>query len=1099
MKKFQLVFFLLFSLNILLSGAEGGGLEFKKISVPEGLSNPTVISISKDHKGYMWFGTYEGLNKFDGYEFKVFKHDPNDSTSISYSGINDIIEDTKNRVWIGTGHGLDLYDRHTGKFEKVNLMPDSSEWSNVPIRTILEDSRGNIWATTVGMGLYKYNPETEEVKHYSRERDNEASLWHNLVVTAYEIPEKPGTIWAGTFNGLCSIDIDSEKIKRYSLSIKEDINNPESDLMTGIYTAPGNPETMWITSASGLIKFNTGTGSYKKIKQGNYKGSLEDNSLNCIAGSEDSDILWIGTSHAGLARFHIPTESFEHFPSGGKAEGALSSNLVVSIYEDPSGLLWAGTFDGGLNIADLNKENIEHTKSDPENKNSISGNLISAFYESEKYLWVGTVNTGLNRINKKNKRIKKIKLGEVSDKIFSSNAIGRIIPAPDSDDELFVVCLGGFYRINTETMEMKKLSDEKSGLLMDITFTDSTKTNLWVTSLRKGLFRYELSTGKFQDANSFLPEEIKIDEGMLSAMLMDSRSNLWLGTMTRGIYRLSPDKSLKHFSTENEDNCSILANSVNYIHEDRTGKIWIGSDGGLNIFDYKDDKVIDYTKIVKLPDYSITSIVEDDSGFIWVATRNGLIKIDPEKNRGKIFDERSGIESKYFLSGYKSDYGKMYLGTMNGYYSFDPENMKMDDKARPVILTSFRVLTASADDKDIPGAEELEDKGMIRLLHYQNSFEFEYSSLGYLYPWRSQYSYKLEGFEDEWTNAGNRRYAAYTNLSPGEYIFRLKSTDPGSVSNDHEKRIKIIIAHPWWNTPFAWITYAMIVSGILLLVNVMQRKRITEKEREKAHLREIEIRAEAAELQARIIYEENERQTRELEEARRLQLSMLPEKAPEIPGYQIAFAMQTAAEVGGDYYDYIYENDELIAALGDATGHGLRAGTMVSVIKGLFSALAAKSDLLEFFNDTTRTLRSMKLWNLYMAFTMLKIKDGIMEISAAGMPPALIYRKNENKTEEIVIKGMPLGAFHDFKYTLHRQKLEKGDIILLNSDGISEQFNERNEQFGFERLKEVFSENVDKNPEKIISNILEAGEKWRGDRSRSDDISLFAIKIIDGD
>ena len=314
---------------------------------------------------------------------------------------------------------------------------------------------------------------------------------------------------------------------------------------------------------------------------------------------------------------------------------------------------------------------------------------------------------------------------------------------------------------------------------------------------------------------------------------------------------------------------------------------------------------------------------------------------------------------------------------------------------------------------------------------------------------------------------------------------------------------KFRVLPPWYLTWWSFLLYAFVfISGIFITDRFMRRK-IINREREKAKLVEAEYRAEAAELQAkateaqsRVIQAENERKTKELEEARQLQLSMLPKVLPQMPQLDIAVYMKTATEVGGDYYDFVLsKGGTLNVAIGDGTGHGMQAGTLVTIIKGLFTSEANNKEILKFFNDSSRTIKEINLGRLMMAFSLLKINENRIQFSSAGMPPMYIYRKKNKIVEEINMQGMPLGAIKNFNYKLFETDLSSGDCILLLSDGYPELSNPDNEQIGYDRLKTQFADAAEKNPEDIVEYLKKKGFEWVNDKDPDDDVTFVVIKV----
>jgi serine phosphatase RsbU (regulator of sigma subunit) len=329
---------------------------------------------------------------------------------------------------------------------------------------------------------------------------------------------------------------------------------------------------------------------------------------------------------------------------------------------------------------------------------------------------------------------------------------------------------------------------------------------------------------------------------------------------------------------------------------------------------------------------------------------------------------------------------------------------------------------------------------------------------------------------------GNKRTATYTNLDYGEFIFRVKGSNSDGLWNEQGTALKLIIQPPWWHTGWAYAGYFLLFALAIFTVDRIQRARLLTKERH---------RAELALLEA-----ENERKSKELEEARALQLSMLPKELPQLSNLDIAVYMQTATEVGGDYYDFHVSMDgTLTVVIGDATGHGMKAGTMVTTAKSLFNSYAPNPDILFSFREITRCIKQMNFEKLSMCMTMLKIKGNKLQLSTAGMPPSFIFRKDTRVMEEHLFRAMPLGTMQEFPYELKDTTLRPGDTILLLSDGLPELENANGEIYGYKRIRNGFEEVAEKSPEEIVSYLKNEGARWVNRKDPEDDVTFVVIKL----
>ena len=346
-------------------------------------------------------------------------------------------------------------------------------------------------------------------------------------------------------------------------------------------------------------------------------------------------------------------------------------------------------------------------------------------------------------------------------------------------------------------------------------------------------------------------------------------------------------------------------------------------------------------------------------------------------------------------------------------------------------------------------------------------------------------------FSDNWIQLGSNRRATFTNLDGGDYTLRVRGSNNDGIWNEQGAALRITVTPPWWKTRWAYGTYALILLCGLYGLRRFEINRQTQK----AQVRESELRAKAAESEKRALEAENARQTKELDDARRLQLSLLPREVPVGPDYEIAVFMKTATEVGGDYYDFSTAPDSALnIAIGDATGHGMQAGTIVTLMKGLFVSDASRFGIQAFFDHCSRAIKDIRLGRLFMAFTLMRLNGNRLSLSSAGMPPVYLYRHNDGSVEEILLKGMPLGAMKNFPYVLHEADLHQGDAILLLTDGLPEQKDAAGEMFDYARVQSAFAGVGAKNAQDILSSLVDDANDWLKGRAPDDDITMLVIK-----
>ncbi|KUG25708.1 two-component system sensor histidine kinase/response regulator [hydrocarbon metagenome] len=529
-------------------------------------------------------------------------------------------------------------------------------------------------------------------------------------------------------------------------------------------------------------------------------------------------------------------------------------------------------------------------------------------------------------------------------------------------------------------------------------------------------------------------------------------------------------------------------------YKSRSGKIYINSvSDGLQEIDLEKEEIIKtlYDNEGNSID-NVESILEDSNGRLWLGTGNGLLEYDPQLRRVKRYDIDDGLQGYTFerLAALKASSGEMYFGGTNGFSHFHPDEVTLSSFQPRIVFIDFKLYQESVNIGEKSILEEsilLSDK--IQLSYDQNDFTIEFAALDFSNPKEIKYKYILENHDADWIDAGQRNYASYTNMDPGEYKFKVIATNSDGVWVNEPQELSMIINPPIWQTTGAYILYALLLIAGIITVDRVQRRRVVAKERIASQIREAELRAQIAE-------KENERKTYELEEARKLQLSMLPKEIPQLQNLDIAVYMKTATEVGGDYYDFhVHLDGTLTVLLGDATGHGMMSGMMVSIMKSLFMSDRSSKDLKPFFQNSNHSIKDMHLGRLMMALTCIQFNSDRIKIANAGMPSLFIYRNNKKSVEEIAINDLPLGAMKDFEYEIKEEKVESGDTLLLMSDGFAELKNDTEEMIGYRQTRNLFEEVSEQQPEKIIDHLNAYGNKWTNGRENDDDITFVVIKV----
>jgi ligand-binding sensor domain-containing protein/serine phosphatase RsbU (regulator of sigma subunit) len=1028
-------------------------IRFKHLTVEDGLSQSSVTCIFQDKKGFMWFGTQDGLNRYDGYGFTTFKNDPSDSNSLSDNFIFSIYEDKKGNLFIETEtrnfHKYNPIEENFTTVVKENTDLTGARFNSVD--ALLIEPSGIKWTGGLGgsTGLKMEDTNSGEVKQYLHNPSDPYSLSDDRVYSIFR--DSKGSLWIGTYNGLDRFDEKSGRFFHYRNTPGDPNSLPDNWVWPIFEDAGGN---LWIgTVRGGLSKFDPQNNSFI-----NYKSNLTDpTSLNddfiFSIYQDDSDVLWIGTNSGGINYFHPSTQSFEHYVNESENKNSLSHNEVLSLAADNEGNYWIGTGKGGLNKFDYKKRKFKSYTHNPLSSNSISSDAIQLIYQDKSgILWLGNFSSGLDAFDLKNETIKHYKHNPSDSNSISDNRVISVIE--DSDGIIWIGTYGG--GLNR--------FDKKSGKIIRYLFDEKDSSSI--------------------SANSAW----SITEGRTGL--------IWVGTFGGGVSVL--DKStgkFTRFKNNPNDSTSLIDDNVVRVFTDSKGNIWIGSPKGLSKFENNGKRFKNFREKDGLANDFVYGILEDNNGDLWISTNNGISKFNPKSEIFNNYYYDDGLQANEFnQNAFAKDHktGRLLFGGANGFNIFHPDSIAENQYVPPVAFTGFKRYNTD-DEEGKPIIEKgISARDSILLTYKDNIITLEFSALNFNNNLKNQYRYMLEGFNKNWIQLGNNRTVTFTNLSPGEYNLTVLGSNNDGVWNEEGASLFIEVTPPWWRTNLAYVLYG--VAFISLLGGV--RKFEIDRREQKSRIRETELRMKATEAEKRAIEIENERKTKELEEARQLQLSMLPKELPQLSNVELAAYMRTATEVGGDYYDFIVQdNGVLNIAFGDATGHGLQAGTMVTLMKGFFTSDAARLGLEEFMNHCNEMIRKIKLGRILMSFSFARIEHNKLSVTSAGMPPIYHYNSRQKTVEEIIIQGMPLGAMRKFSYKLIEKEVCSGDIILMLTDGLPEQMNTKEVMFDYPRVHQNFKEAIDESPDNIIKNLVSAADTWMDGAIQSDDITFVVIKI----
>lgn len=1053
--------------------------QFNVLSTSDGLSQGSVNSIHQDSRGFMWFGTQDGLNRYDGYSFVIFKYDPEDLQSLSNNYVLAISEQSDGTLWIGTNGGLNRYHRRHSTFTRYLHDPDAPRsLSDNFVRVVFEDRSGALWIGTRN-GLNRFDPLLNHFDHFLHE-PGAGTIPRRCDVWSL-VQDENGTLWIGTLGGLFRFDPAGGEPAAVPLAHPA-LSGEQAPAVRCLRLDAGG--RLWLGTDQGLGIHHPGGGDLRwYVHDPDNPASLSNDNVYAIFGN-DRGPVWIGTWGGGLNRFDPQEETFAVFRHNARQPDSLSNDIVYTIMEDRGGLMWLGTFAGISTYYDRPRKFVHHHHHSGQ-PHSLNHNMVFALFEdSDRFIWIGTYGGGLNRFDRRSGRFTVYRHDPENPASLSNDEVLAIAQDPEGD--LWIgTHRGGLNRLDrrrgTFTRYVNDPADNSSLSYNDVrVLRVHPDGRLWIGTWGGGLNCFDPRQRRFirytRDPDA--PDN-SLSGNYVYSLHLDPDGTLWIGTVGSGLNRFHPDEGrFTHFRHDPRNPRSLSHDDIFAIHRDRQGTLWIGTNGsGLDRFDPQTGHFDHLTEKDGLPNNVVYGIEEDGQGRLWLSTNHGLARFDPERNVFRNYDVSDGLQDNEFNgnASFRSPRtGEMLFGGVNGFNIFHPSRVLDDPYVPPVVISRLQHYSP-----DLENGIEV-DLGINELDHLDMNYKnhlllFEFAALSYHHVRRNQYAYKLEGFNDHWIRLGERRDVMFTGLEPGEYVLHVRGSNGDGTWNEQGTSLALTVHPPWTRTTWAYWSYFLGIVGLLYGVR-------------------------RVELYLRRQRTEQKRQAAELEEARRLQLSMLPRELPRPPHLDIAVHMSTATEIGGDYYDFIARDDgSLTIALGDATGHGMKAGSMVSIAKVLFNMPAATRDLREFLVQSNTTIRKIRMDNLMMAFAILRIDAGQLTLANAGMPPVYIYRGDSGQVEEVLVCGMPLGAMDVFPYETRRVPLRSGDVLLLLSDGLAEQRNGEGAPFTYARVSECFRQVAGQPPERIIEALLQQVRWWRADEEQEDDMTLLIIRCHPAD
>ncbi|MBL7111490.1 MAG: SpoIIE family protein phosphatase [Bacteroidales bacterium] len=1074
-------------------------------TIMEDLTQTHINVVFQDSIGFLWIGTQDGLNKYDGYSFKPYRNQPTDTSSLSNNFIRAIDEDQQGNLWIATNGGLNFLDRKTGLFKTYTVYSDDSTFvrdqrifailagqnglvwfkteeglhsldpetetirnyepyydrfttcSGTPHFNMLEDTKGRIWISTKD-GLQVFNPETEKFKQYKHDPEDEFSLSSSMVRVIFEDSDQ--NIWIGTNSGLNTYLAGSDRFLRIKSS---DNHNIRSLVVNCIYE-----------DARGILWIGTEMGFYRLKKDHSHLdyhiSIVADNKVVQISSvhsiiEDHSNIMWLGTFE-GLVKFDTKPKKFRVLDKSPEGIPGLSSNIISSIYIDENGLVWLGTRGFGLNIVDPETGSVAYfSKNNPRFSHRISSDYIHSIYQdNDGQIWLGT-SSGVNIYDKVNHRFRTLcEVNEnISCHIFNNNSVFSI--RQDSYGNIWFSAASGIHKYNLRSREIRS----------------------YYTIFSSG-------------------ESFEITSAY--HLIEDQDNMIWVGT-ENGLLKYNPE--LENFSVYQknspEGKRGLSSQTVYYLHKDNQDILWAGTASGLNKYQPETESFEYFTGYDGAFNYHIYSILEAGDSSLWLSTNRGLVRFNPGRSDFMSFNLSDGLQNYEFNIGsaFKTENGTFYFGGISGLNYFHPDSIQFNKHIPNVSFTNFEIdIGGTLGRIDLP----LEKTEAFRVNQANRVFSIAFAALDFTAPENNLYMYSLanQGSEGQWIRVGNQHSVTFSNLSPGKYVLSVKGSNNDNVWNEEEVSINMQVLPPLWKSFKAYIVYVVVI-GLLIFLLIQVRTRSLR--RSNKILKEKELAAKEVEKQREELEVKNKNITDSINYAQRIQEALLPSNEifkKILPNSFILYKPKDI--VSGDFYWINEVRNKIYVAAVDCTGHGV-PGAFVSIIgfelfrklttsEGIQNPAEIMNALNENFTEIFTEGDEVYLNDgMDLCLCVIDKKDNYLEYSGAFNP---LYLLRDDTIIEIKANRFSVGAdTHVFKITKtfksHRIYLQKDDILYMFSDGYADQFGgPEGKKFKFRRFRHLLL-TIHKLPLDKQHAILDASiEEWRGEYDQVDDIMVIGIR-----
>jgi ligand-binding sensor domain-containing protein/serine phosphatase RsbU (regulator of sigma subunit) len=1078
--------------------------EAELFTIESGMSQTRVNISFSDSYGYLWVGTSEGLNRFDGYKFKVFKHIPYDSTSLSQNFIRCIAEDRNANLWIGTDAGLNFYDRKSGKFRQyIYKQDDSTTISAHQILSVYADNKGYIWVNTE-RSFDRLDPLNNKILHFHHYINvfNNGSISQN----SHIIEDLNGNLWFGNSEGLFSFNPETFEFEHFFNNPSNSESLSDNEVLSIYKDVKGN---IWIGTKNGLNKFNPHSKNFERFLYSNRdETNLEYNTINSII-ENNKGVFWLGCNK-GIILFDSRNFRPDSLSNLLINKSLFSIGLVNNILQDKSGIIWMSGFQGLFKI-DTKPKKFSVYNSSFYSFPSLPGDMISCvFKETDELIWVGIWGNGLNILNRKTGEVVRYyPTNPNRSRRISSNKVRCLFQ--DHTGTIWLGSINGLDIFDPATRSFipfhEKYTSVSSGILNNrriICITEDGQGDIWMGT-DKGVLRFQRKIKLFTSYNKIYNDKITAEMDLVFALAYDKNNKIWIGT-ENGLNCYDPLKDLFYRYEETGKIKDLSSRIIYSLFFDSHNTLWVGTSAGLNRYNPEEENFDVFTEANGLSNDLINSILEDDNYCLWLSTNKGLSRYDILKNEFTNFDLTEGLQNFEYNHSVarKAKDGEMFFGGISGFNSFYPQNLPLNPNLPEIVITSYEVMDNKGLIKDYSGGEY-----KFINVKYNQSFTIKFAALDFTLPARNQFEYSmsLKGKEEHWISIRNQNSLTFSNLPQGEYLLRLRGSNNDLVWNKEGTELNISSIAPFWRKKSALFFYFLFALYIIYALIQIRTKSLRKSNRV---LRDRHIAAKEISRQKDMLSLRNKNIEDSLNYAQRIQKAMLttPKQFRTILPNSFVFHKPKDI-VSGDFYWISEQEGKIFVAAADCTGHGVPGAFMSLISFELFRKIIKTEKVYK--PSSILNAMNSNFEEIFGNVEDIIIRDGMdlsfcvfdksmqkLEFSGAFNP---LYIVRDNKL--IQLKGDHLSIGADIGsgtppkiFTNHSFLLEPDDMIYMFSDGYADQFGgPEGKKYKYLRFRHLLL-NVHQLPldkQKII--IEESIEEWKGNSEQVDDILIIGIRI----